>query len=146
LPTFIYGTDSQSNTTELESIARANPFTFAVQTPVHAGNTSLNLPADLPAASGYTTENALGALTFDAPIAIVSPPGETNQLFVVERGGTIQVVTNLTSTPTKQKFLDLPAYLSATGGGTISTDSEQGLLGLAFHPNYAQNGYFYVFY
>ncbi|MFL6514578.1 MAG: PQQ-dependent sugar dehydrogenase [Chthoniobacterales bacterium] len=146
LPTFIYGTDSQSNMTEVESVARANAFTFAVQTPVHAGNTTLNLPADLPAASGYTTENALGALTFAAPIAIVSPPGETNRLFVVERGGTIQVVNNLTTTPTKQKFLDLPAYLSATGGGSISTDSEQGLLGLAFHPNYAQNGYFYVFY
>jgi len=83
LPTFIYGTDTQSTTTELESVARANPFTFAVQTPVHAGNTTLNLPADLPAATGYTTENALGTLTFNAPIAIVAPPGETNRLFVV---------------------------------------------------------------
>ena len=74
------------------------------------------------------------------------PPGETNRLFVVERGGTIQVVNNLQTTPTKQTFLDLPAFLSATNGGSISTTSEQGLLGLVFHPNYAQNGYFYVFY
>lgn len=146
LPTFIYGNDSQSQTAELESVARANPFTFSVPVPLHSGNTTLVLPADLPAATGYTTENALGSLTFAAPIAIASPPGETNRLFVVERGGTVQVVKNLNGTPTKQTFLDIPAFLSATGGGTLSTASEQGLLGLAFHPNYAQNGLFYVFY
>ncbi len=146
LPTFIYGTDSQSNATEIETIAQANPFTFAVAASAHPGNNTLNLPANLPSASGYTIENALGALTFSAPIAIAVPPGETNRLFVVERGGTIQVVKNLNTTPTKQTFLDLNAVLAAISGGTLSTSGEQGLLGLAFHPNYATNGYFYIFY
>jgi glucose/arabinose dehydrogenase/mono/diheme cytochrome c family protein len=104
------------------------------------------LPPDLPVASGYVTENALGSLTFNLPVAIASPPGETNRLFVVEKNGTIQVVNNLGGTPTKQVFLDLPAFLSASGGGTLSFDGDQGLLGLAFHPNYAQNGFFFVFY
>lgn len=148
VPTFLYGGDSASQSTEIESIAQANPYTFNVQGMAHQGNNTLNLPADLPAASGYTTENALGTLTFNAPIDVVALPGETNRLFVVERGGTIQLVTNQNTTPTKQAtpFLDLPAFLSATGGGTLSTSGEQGFLGLAFHPNYAQNGLFYVTY
>jgi glucose/arabinose dehydrogenase/mono/diheme cytochrome c family protein len=146
LPTFIYGSDSQSNATEIETVAQSNPFTFSVATMAHPRNTTLNLPADLPAATGYTTENALGTLTFNAPIAIAVPPGETNRLFVVERGGTIQVVKNLNGTPTKSTFLDLNAVLTAINGGTLSQSGEQGLLGLAFHPNYAQNGYFYIFY
>jgi glucose/arabinose dehydrogenase/mono/diheme cytochrome c family protein len=146
LPTFIYGSTSQSQTTEIEAIAQAGAFTFNVLVAAHQGNTTLNLPADLPAAAGYTTENALGTLTFSQPIAIATPPGETNRLFVVERTGKIQVVTNLSTAPSAQVFLDLPAFLTATGGGTLSTVSEQGFLGLAFHPNYAQNGYFYIFY
>ena len=146
LPTFLYGGDSASQTTELESLAQANAYTFTVQGQAHQGNNTLNLPADLPAATGYATENALGILTFNAPIAVVAPPGETNRLFVVERGGKIQMVTNLNDTPTKQTFLDLTAFLTATGGGALSTSGEQGLLGMAFHPNFAQNGLFYITY
>jgi len=146
LPTFLYGGDSASQTTELESVAQANPYTFNVQGQAHQGNNTLNLPADLPATTSYATENALGTLTFNAPIAVVAPPGETNRLFVVERGGKIQMVTNLNGTPTKQTFLDLTAFLTATGGGTLSTSGEQGLLGMAFHPNFAQNGLFYITY
>jgi glucose/arabinose dehydrogenase len=145
LPTFLYGGDSMSQSTEIEAIAQANPYTFNVQGVAHAGNNTLNLPADLPSATGYSTENALGTLTFNAPIAIAIPPGETNRLFVVERGGTIQVVNNLNTTPTKQLFLDLNAVLSASGE-TLSTSGEQGLLGMVFHPNYAQNGHFYITY
>ncbi len=145
LPTFLYGGDSASVTSEIESVAQSNPYTFTVQGMAHQGNNTLNLPTDLPAATGYTTENALGTLTFNAPIATAVPPGETNRLFVVERGGTIQVVNNLSTTPTKQLFLDLNAVLSGTGA-TLSTSGEQGLLCIVFHPNYAQNGYFYITY
>ncbi|HEY4283793.1 MAG TPA: PQQ-dependent sugar dehydrogenase, partial [Chthoniobacterales bacterium] len=143
LPTFLYGTDSQSQATEFETVAKASPFIYGS---AHQGNNTLNLPADLPAATGYTTENALGALTFNAPIAIAVPPGETNRLFVVERGGTIQVVNNLNTTPTKSTFLNLPAILTAINGGTLAQSGEEGLLGLAFHSNYAQNRYFYITY
>jgi uncharacterized repeat protein (TIGR03806 family) len=145
LPSFLYGGDSASQVTEIESVARANPYTFNVQGMAHPGNNTLNLPADLPSAAGYSTENALGTLTFNAPIAIAVPPGETNRLFVVERGGTIQVVNNLNTTPTKSLFLDLNAVLSGIGA-TLSTSGEQGLLCMAFHPNYAQNGFFYITY
>lgn len=98
-----------------------------------AANT-LNLPAALPVTTGFTTENALGTLTFASPIDVASPPGVTNRLFVLERGLGIQIV-NL-DTMTKSQFMPLTAY----------TNSECGLLSMAFHPNYNQNGYFYLFY
>ena len=59
------------------------------------------------------------------------------RLFVVEQGGKIKIIQSngtVNSTP----FLNI--------SGQISNGSEQGLLGLAFHPNYANNGYFYVNY
>lgn len=101
---------------------------------VRQAATTLNLPESLPIATGFTTQNALGSLTFSAPIDVASPPGVTNRLFVVERGAGIQLV-NL-DTMTRSTFLTLTAY----------TNSECGLLSLAFHPNYNQNGYFYLFY
>lgn len=101
---------------------------------VREAATSVNLPAELPSATGFTTQNALGTLTFTNPIDVASPPGVTNRLFVLERGTGIQIV-NL-DTLTKSTFMPLAAY----------TASECGLLSVAFHPNYNQNGYFYVFY
>lgn len=95
----------------------------------------LKLPLQ-PGGFGYRMVDALPGITFDQPLALVTPPGETNRLFVVEKTGRIQVVTNLTA-PTKTLFLSLTANLL--------TSSEQGLLGLAFHPDYANNGRFFVF-
>ncbi len=97
-------------------------------------NTSLRMPQN-PGGYGYQLVDALG-VRFEQPVAIASPPGETNRLFVVEQSGRIAVVTNLAA-PTRTVFLDL--YASTVRGG------EQGLLGLAFHPNYAANRRFFVF-
>ena len=88
-----------------------------------------------PGAPGYRFVDALGFRS-EAPVAVVSPPGETNRLFIVEQRGRILVVTNLAA-PTRTVFLDI-RNRTAYGG-------EQGLLGLAFHPRYAQNGRFFVF-
>ena len=73
---------------------------------------------------------------FSSPIFLTAPPGDTARLFVVEQGGAIRIIKNgsLLGTP----FLDLHDSLS-TGG-------EQGLLGLAFDPDYDQNGRFFVSY
>src|SRR4030095_10732668 len=109
---------------------------------VREANTTLTLPADLPAATGYVTQTALGAQTFSAPIDVATPPGVTNRLFVVERGAGLQLV-NL-DTLAKSTFMNLSAYLT-TQGTPVNTGSESGILSLAFHPNYNQNGYFYVF-
>lgn len=113
---------------------------------IRVDNTTLQLPPDLPSATGYSLTNALGTLTFTTPIDLAHPPGESNRLFVVERNGRIQLVTNLAGTPVKSLFLDLNDYLTASGEGTLPQDGENGLLGLAFHPQYQDNGYFFVFY
>ncbi len=84
--------------------------------------------------------DAFGSLTFPNPVGIVSPPGETNRLFIIEQGGRISVITNLAN-PTRTVFLDISGLIL---GGT-PTD-ERGLLGLAFHPGYSSNGYFFVYY
>ncbi len=99
-------------------------------------NVTLQFPSK-PSFSGYGLSNVLGTLRFENPVAVASPPGETNRLFVVERTGRIMVVTNL-ATPTKSVFLDGRDQL-------YSGNVESGLLGLAFHPGYATNGYFYTY-
>ncbi len=62
---------------------------------------------------------------------------QDNRLFVVEQGGKIKIIQP-NGTVNSAPFLDLT--------GQVSNGNEQGLLGLAFHPNYANNGYFYVNY
>jgi hypothetical protein len=69
------------------------------------------------------------------PVFATAPAGD-DRLFVVEKGGRIRIVAGGTVQATD--FLDLSAL--------VSTGSEQGLLGLAFHPDYATNGRFYVSY
>lgn len=88
--------------------------------------------------SGYRTETAYPGLTFNQPLGFATAPNETDRLFVLEKPGRIQVITDLGGAPTKQLFLDLT--------GRVVADGEGGVLGLAFHPNFANNRYFYVFY
>ena len=88
--------------------------------------------------AGYALSNAFGdTLTFTAPVAIVSPPGDSNRVFIVEQSGRIAVITNLAS-PNRTVFMDIASRVRFSG--------EQGLLGLAFHPGYLTNRYFYTFY
>jgi glucose/arabinose dehydrogenase len=105
----------------------------------------LNVPA-APPATAYQLVNALPGLTFTQPLAMVSPPADSRRLFVVEKTGAIKLVPDTTaSAPTQSVFLNLATVLAARSE-TLSTASEQGLLGLAFHPAYATNRQFYVFY
>jgi uncharacterized repeat protein (TIGR03806 family) len=99
-------------------------------------NSTLQLPL-IPPARGYDSEAAFPGLTFTFPVAIVAPPNETNRLFIVEKWGRIQVVTNLAE-PNITTFLDIRERVNPTNEG--------GLLGLAFHPGFATNYQFFVFY
>ena len=70
------------------------------------------------------------------PVFATSAPGDSNSLFVLEQhAGTIQRID--LSSGTRSTFAALPS-------GTLSTRNEQGLLGLAFHPDYAINGRYYL--
>ncbi|MBI4205325.1 MAG: PQQ-dependent sugar dehydrogenase [Betaproteobacteria bacterium] len=76
------------------------------------------------------------AAGLDQPLYVVSPPGDLGRLFIVEKSGLIKILDLATQQVLATPFLDLR--------GQIATGSEEGLLGLAFHPDFAQNGFFYV--
>jgi glucose/arabinose dehydrogenase len=69
------------------------------------------------------------------PLFLTAPAGDA-RLFIVERPGRIRIVAS--GTLLSQPFLDISAQLS--------TDGERGLLSMAFDPQYAQNGNFYIYY
>jgi glucose/arabinose dehydrogenase len=99
-------------------------------TPFPPNATALPDPAD------YTW--ALFADSFTQPLGLVSPRDGTGRLFVLEQSGLIYILQN--GERLSQPFLDLSDRAS-TKGSTV-----HGLLGVAFHPDYAANGFFYVHY
>jgi glucose/arabinose dehydrogenase len=73
---------------------------------------------------------------FTKPIAVVAAPGVSNRLFVVEQhSGQIRILDPVSKTIAATPFVTVSG---------VTTGSEQGLLGLAFDPNYTTNGRFYV--
>lgn len=89
----------------------------------------------LPDPSGYTWEVISEGL--NQPIGLATPGDGSGWLFVIEQPGRIRILENgqLVNSP----FLDIRNRVGSQG-------NEQGLLGLAFHPDYADNGYFFVNY
>ncbi len=89
------------------------------------------------APEGIRVVEAWPGLTFEHPIGVTHAPDGTSTVYVTEQAGRILAVTP-GSPATKRLFLDLTAKVCGKGQG--------GLLGLAFHPKYAENGRFYVTY
>ena len=85
----------------------------------------------------FVTERAFD-LKFDHPVGIVAAPGDANRLFVIEKPGRIRVISDLAH-PASRTFLDLRRRVG-------SDDSEQGVLAVAFHPDWRHNRQFYVWY
>lgn len=73
----------------------------------------------------------------DAPVGLVDARDGTNRLFVIERGGTVRIVKN--GVISEQPFLDVSDRV-------LTSCSECGLLGLAFPPDFAEGGYFFINY
>lgn len=84
--------------------------------------------------------NAFPNVSFSNPLFVTHSNDGTNRVFVVQRFGLIKVLSNDSNTTNATTFLDV------TNLNNASTYVERGLLGLAFHPNYAANGYFYIYY
>ena len=102
-------------------------------------------PTHRAASQGETTQakpsaadgvKLVGIGTFDAPVHVTAPPGDTRRIFVVEQGGTIRVITG--GKRVSRPFLDIRGKVVAGG--------EQGLLSIAFAPDYAKTRRFYVNY
>ena len=82
------------------------------------------------------TIDEIVASGFTRPVQVTHAGDGSNRIFVVEQPGTIRIIQDGRVLPSP--FLDLTALTNDIG--------EQGLLGLAFHPEYATNGFFYVNY
>jgi len=72
----------------------------------------------------------------DDPVYVTQAPGDTSRLFIVSQPGYIRVVKNGALLPTL--FFDIRPQVTSL--------NERGLLSMAFHPNYANNGQFFVYY
>jgi len=82
------------------------------------------------------TVDEIVASGFTKPVQVTHARDGSQRLFVVEQTGWITIIQDNTVLP--DPFLDL--------SGKISSGGERGLLGLAFHPDFSSNGYFYVNY
>lgn len=89
-------------------------------------------------AQSFELENAFPNLSFNRPLEIQNAGDGSNRLFVVSQTGFIVVFQNYYAVSEFNIFLDITSKVDWGG--------EKGLLGLAFHPNYKENGYFFVNY
>jgi glucose/arabinose dehydrogenase len=99
--------------------------------------TATEAPAETPAATIARPGLRLVRVgNFDSPVYVTAPPGDRRRIFVVEQGGTVRIVRG--GRKLDRPFLDVSAQISSGG--------ERGLLSLAFAPDYASSGRFYVYY
>jgi glucose/arabinose dehydrogenase len=87
-----------------------------------------------PLPEGLTLQPFIEGL--ELPVFMTPVPGDSEKLYVVEKVGRVRVVQ--TGVLQEQSVLDIE--------NLVSTGNEQGLLGLALHPDYANNGYIFVYY
>lgn len=81
---------------------------------------------------------AFPKLHFESPVDLTHANDGSNRLFVLEQEGSIRVFENKSAAAVSKEFLNIRKKVSYGG--------EAGLLGLAFHPDYKNNGYFYLNY
>lgn len=101
-----------------------------------SGNIWANGNTDSPQA--VQTQNVVSGLVL--PTWITNAKDGSNRLFMLLKRGFIRVRNPITGTVTD--FMDISARVA----GTVSVGDERGLLGMAFHPQFAQNGKFYLNY
>ncbi len=101
-------------------------------------NTSFKISTSGSSLASMQLRRVFSRLSFSSPILLTHAGDGSDRLFVVEQGGVIKVFPNQDNIAGVKTFLDIRSRV--TSGG------ETGLLGLAFHPQYASNGKFYVYY
>ena len=89
----------------------------------------------VPGAAHAATVTLAKVGDFATPVYVTAPLGDTTRVFVVEKGGTIQVLDGAV----RSTFLDITSKVQ-------STENERGLLSMAFAPDYLTSGLFYVYY
>ncbi len=99
---------------------------------------------DVPIQAQNLSSVLVPSTGLSSPLYATYAPGtsQQNNLFVVEKTGAIKVVDLTSGTGATSTLINI----ASSGANFLSAAGEQGLLGLAFHPNFQTNGYFYVHY
>ena len=95
--------------------------------------------APAPGLPDIVLRSAFPNLEFSRLTNLVQPDDGTNRIFITEQWGRIRVFPNEPTAEKADTFLDITGR---SGGGA----NEEGLLGLAFSPDFAENGHFFVYY
>ncbi len=101
--------------------------------------TGLTFPLDPPVSTALVAVPAFAGLSLSQPLLLTSAPGDARHLFVVEKGGRVLRFEDRDDVTKTEVFLDLRDRVR-------TRHDEEGLLGLAFAPDYADSGVFYVAY
>lgn len=125
---------SQSSDLDRDGDGQADPYGLEQRPSLGEHNIPLSNPT-----ADVSFENAFPNLPgFTQPVYLTHSGDGTDRLFVVEQPGVIKVFDNDPAATAVSVFLDI--------SNRVVSGGEMGLLGLAFDPDYATNGYFYVYY
>lgn len=126
--------------TDVPTVTAAPPPTTTI-TPTIEPTLTMTATETITPTGSFNVGLELVAEGFTSPVGLVSAPDDSGRLFVVDQVGLIHIVNSAGETM-ELPFLDITDRMVQ-----LSTDyDERGLLGLAFHPDYANNGRFYVYY
>ncbi len=133
-PTVFQPTSSSTATATATNTPGTTATAIPTRTAITAQETSTPPTAGFPNLELYTWQQIISGL--NRPVGLANAGDGSERLFVIEQSGTIRVVGDGELQP--ESFLDITGRLSCCG--------ERGLLGLAFSPNFSQNGFFFVNY
>ena len=129
--------DSDASPTSVTSTQGSVPETATVD--AGAADSGGERTAEPAALAPLAIEAAFPDLAFREMVDLTYAPGDTERLFVVLRGGEVRAFPDSLEVAASQPFLDIRRLVLTRG-------SEEGLLGLAFPPDYEESGDFYVYY
>lgn len=104
---------------------------------------ALPVPADIP-----LTQVVTGLI---GPVGVLNAGDDSNRLFVIQQGGQVRVIRNNELLGPPFMTVSGATQCAATAGGALqntgfTSGGERGLLGMAFHPDYENNGQFFLSY
>ena len=127
-------TTESRRTTQRTPVERPDP-----PAPVPTSGQGLTFPLDPPSPTALRAVPAYARLSFRQPTFITHAPGDEGRVYVTEQPGTIVAFDNREDVADVEVFLDIERQVRMR-------HSEEGLLGLAFDPDYERNGHLYVYY
>jgi glucose/arabinose dehydrogenase len=132
----------KSKETISQLTSRSSDTSNSGQTSTETGTTSTQTTTSTDPSQLDKNYTLVLAEIFDAtnsnPVGIRNANDGSNRLFIIDQRGKILVLNNISGIYQSSEFLDI--------SNKVDYGGEKGLLGLAFHPNYPNNGFFYVNY